>query len=178
MELISTQLILHKYTQEYLEEKCSIETLKDANVQLDKEELDNHRFKEDIKHSDIAFSIKELGNKEEYGFFFFKTNTATEGNIMYSLKKVVLDKNLPTDYLHKRVIDVVSLLNNGNFLRKDRLVANDNYPLIYYTLNDTSEKLANYIINVFLSKNKGIAYLPSDVEENLKRAAQKENAPE
>lgn len=33
MELISTRLIYHKYTQDYLESRCAIDTLKDTNLE-------------------------------------------------------------------------------------------------------------------------------------------------
>ena len=37
MELISTRLIYHKYTQDYLESRCAIDTLKDTNLEWNKE---------------------------------------------------------------------------------------------------------------------------------------------
>ena len=156
MELISTRLIYHKYTQDYLESRCAIDTLKDTNLEWNKEEHKNHPYKIDIEQSDIAFVIKDLDKKEEFGFFFFKTDTALEGNVMYTLTRVVLDENLPIDFIRTTVKNVVGLLNNGEFLRKDRIV-----------------------VNSFLcTKNNGIVKIPSDMEDRLKKAAQKDNAPE
>ena len=59
MELISTRLIYHKYTQDYLESRCAIDTLKDTNLEWNKEEHKNHPYKIDIEQSDIAFVIKD-----------------------------------------------------------------------------------------------------------------------
>ena len=179
MELISTRLIYHKYAQDYLENRCAIDTLKDTNIEWNKEEHKNHPYKEDIEQSDIAFAIKDLDNKEEFGFFFFKTDTASGGNVMYTLTRVVLDENLPIGFVRTTVKDIVGLLNNGEFLRKDRIVANDNYPLIKHTLEETAEKVADDVANTFLlKKNNGIVKIPSDMEDRLKMAAQKDNAPE
>ncbi len=179
MEIISTRLIYHKYSRGYLEDNCPIDTLKDTNLEWNKEEHKNHPYKIDIEQSDIAFVIKDLDKKEEFGFFFFKTDTALEGNVMYTLTKVVLDENLPIDYIRTTVKNAVGLLNNGEFLRKDRIVANDNYPLIRHTLVETAEKVADDVVKAFLSKkNNGIVKIPSDMEDRLKKAAQKGNAPE
>ena len=179
MELISTRLIYHKYTQDYLESRCAIDTLKDTNLEWNKEEHKNHPYKIDIEQSDIAFVIKDLDKKEEFGFFFFKTDTALEGNVMYTLTRVVLDENLPIDFIRTTVKNVVGLLNNGEFLRKDRIVVNDNYPLIKHTLEETAKKVAEDVVNSFLcTKNNGIVKIPSDMEDRLKKAAQKDNAPE
>ena len=179
MELISTRLIYHKYSQDYLESNCPIDTLKDANLELNGDEHKNHPYKEDIAHSNIAFAVKDLKNGEEYGFFFFKIDTATEGNVMYTLTRVILDENLPFVFIRSKVKDIVGLLNNGEFLRKDRVVANGNYPLIKHTLEETAEKVADDVVNAFLhNKNKGIVKIPSDMEDGLKKNAQKDNAPE
>ena len=179
MELISTRLIYHKYTQDYLESRCAIDTLKDTNLEWNKEEHKNHPYKIDIEQSDISFVIKDLDKKEEFGFFFFKTDTALEGNVMYTLTRVVLDENLPIDFIRTTVKNVVGLLNNGEFLRKDRIVVNDNYPLIKHTLEETAKKVAEDVVNSFLfTKNNGIVKIPSDMEDRLKKAAQKDNAPE
>ena len=179
MELILTRLIYRQYTQEHLDTKCTIDTLKDSRLEWNKEEHNLHRFKEDIEHSDIAFSVKDITNGEEFGYFFFKTDKATEGNMRYTLTKVVLDENLPTVYIHTKVKDVVGLLNNGEFLRKDRIVANEDYPLIKHTLEETSEKVADDVIRAFSArKSDGIVNIPPDMEEKLKKIAQKENAPE
>ena len=156
MELISTRLIYHKYTQDYLESRCAIDTLKDTNLEWNKEEHKNHPYKIDIEQSDIAFVIKDLDKKEEFGFFFFKTDTALEGNVMYTLTRVVLNENLPIDFIRTTVKNVVGLLNNGEFLRKDRIVVN----------------------SFLFTKNNGIVKIPSDMEDRLKKAAQKDNAPE
>lgn len=70
------------------------------------------------------------------------------------------------------------MLNNEEFLRKDRIVANENYPLIKHTLEETSEKVASDVVHAFSSgKNEGIMNLPPDIEEKLMKIAQKENAP-
>lgn len=178
MELISTRLVYHKYTQDDLDENCTLDKLKDCNIEWIKEEHKTHKYNNDIELSDITFSIKGLAKGEEYGFFFFKTDIAPEGNVMYTLTKVVLDENLPTDYLRARVKDIVGLLNNGELLRKDRVVTNDNYPLIQYTLEETSEKVADEVVCSFMTKNNdGLVNIPSDVMERLKKSAQKENAP-
>lgn len=98
---------------------------------------------------------------------------------MYTLTRVVLDENLPIDFIRTTVKNVVGLLNNGEFLRKDRIVVNDNYPLIKHTLEETAKKVAEDVVNSFLfTKNNGIVKIPSDMEDRLKKAAQKDNAPE
>ncbi len=173
MELITAHLIRHKYAQDYLENSCPVNTLKDAKLEWNESEHKSHPYKDDIECSNIAFSIKSLDNGEEYGYFFFKTDTATEGNVKYTLTRVILDENLPVDFINAKVKDIVCLLNNGEFLRKDRIVANGNYPLIRHTLDESVEKVAADVVNMFLSqKNNGIANIPSDMENRIK-----ENAP-
>lgn len=180
MELNSTHLINHQYSQRYLECKCPIVKMKDANQKWNSEEHSNHRFKVDIEQSDIVFSIKDsVTGNEEYAFFFFKTDVASGGNVMYTLTNVVLDENLPEGFIRSKVNEMVNMLNDGESLRIDRIVASGNYPLVYYMLKDTSDKVANDIIAKFLSiKSGGPTPIPPIMENKLKSIAEKENSSE
>ena len=44
-----------------------------------------------LNYPTSLFQLKAIANGEEYGFFFFKKDVATEGNVMYTLTKATDD---------------------------------------------------------------------------------------
>lgn len=177
MEVIAIKLIQHNYTETELLNNCSPDTLKDLSLEWNDEGHKNHKFATEIKESNIVFSIKHISTKEEYGYFFFNVIKAPEGNYAFIIKKVVLDINLTESYIKTSVCNVIELLNNGNFLRKDRLISNNNYPLTTYDLENTKIGLSNEILSLFHQKSTGQVEFSKEFEDKLRDIAQKMNAP-
>ncbi len=171
MELIVKQLIKHDYSLEDLQKNCSPDTLKDTNLEWDEEAHKTHPYATDISNNDIVFSIKWCGREEEYAYFFFKKEVREEV-ILYTFEKSVIDTNLPEDYLSEMLKSVIELLNNGNYIQKDRLLyGGNNFPLVEYFLESTISSISDNFLLRFQSEREGITPLPQTL-------LNKENAPE
>lgn len=175
MEVLADRLILHSYTEEDLLNNCSIDTLKDCKLEWNEVEHKTHKFANDIKDSNIVFSIKDIRTGEEYGYFFFDVKQAPEGNFAYILKKVVLDTNITETYLNRSINIVVELLNNGIFLRKDWLIAKENYPLVNYQLKETKDRVFDEVLSQFRAQMTGLVDIPQDLERKIKDRVEKMN---
>lgn len=163
MEVFVESLIRHFYSEEEVFCNCSPNTLKDLKLEWNESEHLNHRFREDIADSDIAFSICHIDSMEEYGYFFFNAIRLDEGNFLYALKKVVLDSCLPRTYIVEVTKTIVDLLNNGIHLRKDRIAAKENYPLDDSRLEDTRKAIAHEVLLSYESKLTGLARIPEEM---------------
>ena len=174
MEIISKELIFHEYTEEYINKNCVHNQLKSEKLEWNKQDNKNYQFYDDIVNSDIVFSIIDLKNNEEYGYFFFKKyphNTGDEKIFIYEIIKVILDNKLPETYIRKQISYILNNLVNGNFLRKDRIFTDkSNYPFNDIHFTTTTEKVSNEIITHFQISRDGLTPIS---EEKLKRFTSK-----
>lgn len=90
MELVVKELINHKYSLDELECNWAIETLKDANVELNEKGYKSHTYIEDIKENDIVLSIRWREKNEDYAYFFFKCQSIESG-ILYIFTKSIIE---------------------------------------------------------------------------------------
>lgn len=179
MELQVTQLIFHGYEKTYINNNCPIAILKGLNSKMDIEQFKSHKYQGDIEQSDVYIVIMDMNNGEKYGYFFLEKIDATQGNEKFILSKIVLDEKLPEDFIRTKVKEIVRQLMNINPLIINRIVAKGDYPLSFYTLEDSSQKVANEVTQAFILKTKrGFIPLPPEMEIKLREKAQKENSPE
>ena len=175
MKIIAKQLIFHEYDEDYLNKNCSPNTLKDDNLEWNEEENKNHSYAEDIVKNDIIFSIRDIVRKEDYGFIFLKKQPL-EDVFLFTIAKVVLDKNLPESYIRTATKNCLTTLVNGNFLRNDRIIAKDNYPLYEPSVSDTIDKVSDEILPLFRTSRDGIVDLSTEQIERIKKTFNR-NAP-
>lgn len=147
MEVISTRLVLHEIDNDYVQKNCSPKTLELAG---------DHKYGEDIQNCNIAISISDINNNDEYAYFFIGVRTAIEGNKEYTIKKVVFDERLKEETIAIFIYNVLYGLVNGNCLRIDRIIAIENHSFYEQIFQKTYQKVANEIINVFLLKRDGV----------------------
>ncbi len=175
MEIIAKQLIFHGYDEEYLKKNCSPNTLKDENLEWNKEENKNHPYAEDIVNNDIIFSIRDIDKKEDYAFIFFKKQSLDK-IFLFTITKVVLDKNLPESYIRVIIKNCLTVLVNGNYLRNDRIIAKDNYPFYEPGVSDTIDKVSDEILPLFRTSKNGVVDLSPEQIERIKNTFNR-NAP-
>lgn len=189
MEIIVKKLVFKEISEEDLRKRCSPNTLKDTNLEWNREDNKLHNFAEDIENNDIVISIRDdQKGKDDYMYFFFtvkespeKVNEGEEKPRFYYLNKVVIDSDLPENYIKESVQNVLKLLNNGVSIRLDRLYINNNdrYPFYKEHLNRAINIVSEAIIREFKTQKTGMAQFPPEFEEKLSNIAEKiKNAPE
>lgn len=159
MELVVRELINHKYSLDELECNWAIDTLKDVNVKLNEDEYKFHPYIEDIKENDIILSIRWREKNEDYAYFFFKEQSI-EGGTLYTFMKSIIDKEIPDEFLKHILGSVITQLNNGNYLKNDRLrYGTFSYPLAKHHLPKTIAIISENIIKRFKTEITGFAPL-------------------
>lgn len=167
MELVVKELINHKYSLDELECNWAIETLKDANVELNEKEYKSHTYIEDIKENDIVLSIRWREKNEDYAYFFFKCQSIESG-ILYIFTKSIIDKEIPEEFLKHIIGSVITMLNNENYIDNNRLMYNEfPYPLAKHHLQDTIASISENIIKRFVAEITGFAPLPDSLLRKL-----------
>ena len=156
MEIIVKKLVFKEIREEDLRKRCSPNALKDTNLEWNREDNKLHNFAEDIENNDIVISIRDDRNgKDDYMYFFFtvkespeKVNEGEEKPRFYYLNKVVIDSDLPENYIKESVQNVLKLLNNG-------VSINDRYPLYKEYLNSTINTVSEAIIRESKTQKTG-----------------------
>lgn len=179
MEIIVKKLVFKEISEEDLRKRCSPNTLKDTNLEWNREDNKLHNFAEDIENNDIVISIRDDQNgKDDYMYFFFtvkespeKVKEGEKKPRFYYLNKVVIDSDLSENYIKKSVQNVLKLLNNGEGIRLDRLYINNNdddrLPFFEARLNSTINIVSETIIRGFLKEKTGLTPFTSKFKEKL-----------
>ena len=175
MEVIIDTLIFREYDEAYLKKNYTINTLKDENMEWNKEDNKSHKYSEDIKKNDIAISVRDINSTEDYMYFFFTMFKKTDELFIYTIQKAVIDKNMPKNFIRKSVEQVLKTLNNGTdnlITRLDRLfVRQENHPFHYPHIEETTKKVADEIVREFLTGKTGFAQFTPKFEEKLMKSA-------
>lgn len=182
MEIIIDTLIFREYDEAYLKKNCTLNALKDENMEWNKEDNRSHKYSEDIKKNDIAISVRDINSTEDYMYFFFTIFKKNDELFIYTIQKAVIDENIPENFIRKSVELVLKALNNGTnnlITRLDRLFVNkENHPFHYPHIKETTKKVAEEIVREFLTKKNGITQFTPEFEEKLMKSAEKnKNAP-
>ena len=174
MEIIVNQLVFHKYNEEYLINNCSPNTLKQEYFEWDEDSNKHHPYTDDIENNDIVISIRDISTLEDYGFFFFKVEH-NNGINLFHITKAILDNNLPEQFIDKAIHDILTTLVNGVYHDGDRLFINKDisYPFYEPHVEQTKEKVASFIIKLYITQRDGIVPLTKELEEKLRRIADK-----
>ncbi len=171
MEIVAKKLIHHTFDEDYLEKNCSPVPLKDDRIEWNDNTI--HRYSKDISCNDIAFSIHDTVNGAEFGYFFF-TKKAHNDIFVYELTKAVFDSDLPEEFIRAETDYVLTILENDNYLRNDRLfIGGNNLPFYEAHINDTKKLAADLILQEFKSKRDGITSIPQEFADKLKEIADK-----
>lgn len=173
MKVDATKLVYHDYSEQYVISKCSPVLLKSLDKIGCEEPTLPSRYVLDFQDALWVYSIIDIHNHENYGYFFFSIEYASAGNKKYTLTKVILDENLTENVIYKLVEDVITHLNGGNQLITNRLVARGDYPLVDYCLADSVAKVSDEIFAQFLQSKTGMAYISPEKEAIYKSIAEK-----
>jgi len=172
MEIIAKQLIFYVYNEDYLNKNCSPNTIKDENLEWNENEHKTNPFASEINDNDIVISIRDLEKQEDYGLFFFKKQKV--GDVfLFTITKGIIDSNLPESYIRTILQNCLTTLVNGNYLRNDRLIANNNYPFYEPHVSDTIGKVSNVILSLFRTSRDGIVDLSTEQTERIKKSYNK-----
>ena len=172
MEIIASQLVFHDYDKNNLNKSCSPIYFKDCSFEWNVETNKYHKYADDINGNDIVISIRDIKTDEDYGFLFF-TKKPYNDIFLYTLTKVILDKKLSDEFIRKEIDSVLTTLNNGNYIRNDRLITNTNHPFFPPHVEDTKRKVSDEIILGFVASRDGILPMSQEQEKKYKEIGNK-----
>ena len=173
MEVVLSQLIFHKYTDKHLKENCFPNCLKKEQFEWEKEWNEKSIFSEDIKQHNIVFSIRDMDTNEDYAFVFIDVQQAPEGNLKYTLKKIVLEEALSEDII-SHFCDMIFSKLEGDHVTKYYIAGKGCYSYYKSTKKDAIKQITQEVINSVKITRQGISAVPEFIEK-LKSLKEKMN---
>lgn len=173
MKVNLSKLVFHQCIDEHLKEKCIPNCLRNREKEWDKEWNDNSEYSEDIKQYDIAFSIRDMDTNEDYAFVFIDVQQASEGNLKYTLKKIVFEETLSEDMI-SHFCDMIFSKLEGDNVTKYYIVGKGCYSYYKSTKKDAIKQITQDVINSVRITRQGINAIPEFIEK-LKSLKEKMN---
>lgn len=156
MEVIFNKLILNEYTDEYINANCSLKRLKNSKDLLGVEE----EYADDFNVNNLSFGVIDKETNEYFSLFFLSSETHENGNIKYTINKIIVDEKLSEASICHCCRQVLSMLNDEEHLIKYAIVADDTHFYSCATKQIAVEQVVNEVDKRVKLKRHGMGAFP------------------
>ncbi len=161
MEIKFDKLSLNQYTDDDFKANNFLIKLRNLEDLLNVET----EYRNDVNANDLSFGIIDKESHEYFSLFFLSSEMYENGNIKYTINKIIIDENLSEASICHCCRQVLSRLNNEEHLSKYAIVTDNTYPYCFATKQVAVEQVVKDIDKQVKIKRYGMEVFPDILQE-------------